>query len=232
VSQVLRDERADVVCLEDVPNSRVWQHVKLWKRLIDDHDTYTVADLRSLLGEPDATFPHLDDLWKIAGDSPYVAHVQPDGPESLETCTVYYVRQTVQGIPLTWRVAAQPSKPWTEYTNRPATRAVAENLTPELRRHLQTMLPEYMVPSSVIMVDTIPLTHNGKIDREALARFDLERPATNSHYAPARTDIENRLVQVWAGVLGVERVGINDNFFEFCRSRRRREPRLRASTSR
>ena len=214
LSQVLRDERADVVCLEDVPNSRVWQHVKLWKRLLDDHDAYTVADLRSILGEPDATFPHLDDLWKIADDSPYVAHVQPDGPESLETCTVYYVRQTVHGIPLIWRAAAQPSKPWTEYTNRPATRAVAENLTPELRRHLQTMLPEYMVPSSVIMVDTIPLTHNGKIDREALSRFDLERPATNSHYAPARTDIENRLVQVWAGVLGVERVGINDNFFE------------------
>lgn len=79
-----------------------------------------------------------------------------------------------------------------------------------LRKVLSSKLPEYMVPASLMYIDTIPLTINGKLDRSALPAPDLA--GTGTYIAP-RTAFEARLCDVWKEVLGLERVGIHDNFF-------------------
>jgi non-ribosomal peptide synthase protein (TIGR01720 family) len=90
----------------------------------------------------------------------------------------------------------------------------------DLRRHLHDKLPEYMVPSSIVMLDAMPLTPNGKVDRRALPVPDLSRPDLESAYVAPRTPEEQALVDIWANVLGFggedERpeIGIHDNFFE------------------
>ena len=84
----------------------------------------------------------------------------------------------------------------------------------ELRRHLKTKLPDYMVPSTFVTMDALPLTPNGKLDQRALPAFDLARPQTPRDHVPPRNELEETLVEIWAEVLKIEKIGVLDNFFE------------------
>ena len=79
----------------------------------------------------------------------------------------------------------------------------------ELRRYLQECLPEYMVPSAFVILETLPLTPNGKVDRRALPAPELAET-----YAAPSNPVQEILAGIWAEVLGLDRVGIHDNFFE------------------
>jgi amino acid adenylation domain-containing protein len=84
----------------------------------------------------------------------------------------------------------------------------------ELRAALQETLPEYMVPWSFVTLESLPVTANGKLDRDA-----LPAPATGSSlgaaaYVAPRNELERAIAGVWREVLGVARVGVHDNFFE------------------
>ncbi|MBD1944543.1 amino acid adenylation domain-containing protein, partial [Coleofasciculus sp. FACHB-712] len=84
----------------------------------------------------------------------------------------------------------------------------------ELRSFLQDRLPNYMVPAAFVILDALPLTPNGKIDRRALPAPNLiEQESVESFVAP-KNDLELRLVKIWEKVLGVQPIGIRDNFFE------------------
>ncbi len=84
----------------------------------------------------------------------------------------------------------------------------------ELRHALRQRLPEYMVPAAFVFLDALPLTVNGKVDRKALPKPDsLRRQDGNSYIAP-RNATETRLAEIWADVLKLESVGIEDSFFE------------------
>ncbi|WP_217225418.1 non-ribosomal peptide synthetase, partial [Streptomyces anulatus] len=82
-----------------------------------------------------------------------------------------------------------------------------------LREHLALSLPVHMTPSAFVHLAAFPLTPNGKIDRKALPVPDV-RPESAGAYIAPRTDIENELALIWAGLLGVSRVGVEDDFFE------------------
>jgi myxalamid-type nonribosomal peptide synthetase MxaA len=84
----------------------------------------------------------------------------------------------------------------------------------ELREALLRVLPEYMVPWSFVFLDRLPVTANGKLDREALLAFGGEGTAPAAAYVAPRNEIERAIAEVWREVLGVERVGVHDNFFE------------------
>ncbi len=84
----------------------------------------------------------------------------------------------------------------------------------EVRRHLRTVLPDYMIPSLVVSVDAIPLTPNGKVDRAALPDpFRAAALGAGAYQAPTSA-MEQMMAAIWADVLKVDRVGANDNFFE------------------
>ncbi len=83
----------------------------------------------------------------------------------------------------------------------------------ELRGFLKDKLPEHMVPAVFVLLDALPLTANGKIDRRALPTPDGQRPELDEAFVACRTATEELLAEIWGQVLGVERVGIYDNFF-------------------
>jgi acyl carrier protein len=90
-----------------------------------------------------------------------------------------------------------------------------ESLTiEELRGFLKEKLPEYMAPSAFALLDTFPLTPNGKVDRKALPNPDGVLPKIGAAFVAPHTEIERGLAEVWREILGVERVGVNDNFFD------------------
>ncbi|HEV8722247.1 MAG TPA: amino acid adenylation domain-containing protein [Candidatus Binatia bacterium] len=84
----------------------------------------------------------------------------------------------------------------------------------ELRSFLKQKLPEYMVPSTFVFLETLPLTPNGKLDRKALPAPDPIRAALSQTFVGPRSPVEQIIAQIWADVLKVEKVGIHDNFFD------------------
>ena len=86
-------------------------------------------------------------------------------------------------------------------------------LIKELRNSLREKLPEYMLPSFFLLLSALPLTPNGKLDRKALPDPDLLNIQLDNEFVAPRTPTEKALATIWARVLGVEQVGIHDNFF-------------------
>lgn len=84
----------------------------------------------------------------------------------------------------------------------------------DLRKHLATLLPDYMVPSAFVAVKELPRTPSGKIDRKALPAPDMERPELDIAFSAPKTSVQKTLANVWADLLGIDRVGIDDNFFD------------------
>jgi amino acid adenylation domain-containing protein len=96
------------------------------------------------------------------------------------------------------------------YLTRPGSPAPKAEV---LRDHLQATLPEYMVPAAFVALEAFPLTPNGKLDRAALPPPQAEAFAAHE-YRPPQGEIEERLALIWARVLGIERIGRHDNFFD------------------
>jgi amino acid adenylation domain-containing protein len=86
--------------------------------------------------------------------------------------------------------------------------------TAELRSFLKEKLPEYMLPSVFVTLKNMPLTPNGKVDRRALPAPDRAELASTGKFAAPKDAIESRLVRIWEAVLGVQPIGVTDNFFE------------------
>lgn len=84
----------------------------------------------------------------------------------------------------------------------------------ELKNYLNTKLPDYMVPSYIVLLDVFPLTNNGKVDRKQLPEPDITEWNMLNEYTPARTLTEEILVDIWKEVFGVSRISVNDDFFQ------------------
>ena len=84
----------------------------------------------------------------------------------------------------------------------------------EMRRFLRQRLPEYMIPSAFVILEALPLTSNGKLDRQALPMPSLERPAGAGDFVSPRNHSEEIVAGICAEVLGLEQIGVNDNVFD------------------
>ena len=85
--------------------------------------------------------------------------------------------------------------------------------TGEMQGYLRTHLPEYMIPSAFMYLETLPLLPNGKLDRKALPELDENLEREEVEYVAPRTPVEERLASIWSEVLALKQVGIYDNFF-------------------
>ena len=83
----------------------------------------------------------------------------------------------------------------------------------EFHHFVQAKLPKYMVPSLFVILDALPLTPNGKVDRQALPVPDASRLTLENAFVAPRTRVEEKLAAVWRELLGIEHLGIHDNFF-------------------
>jgi len=84
----------------------------------------------------------------------------------------------------------------------------------ELRSYLEEKLPKYMVPATFVILDSLPLTANGKVDRKALPEPGSERPEVDGSFVAPLRPVEEMLASIWRKLLHIEQVGSNDNFFE------------------
>jgi len=125
-----------------------------------------------------------------------------------ELCYVYAIRPSPERGGL---IRHQPADAFVP-AELPADGAV---LTPaSLRKHLQAQLPQYMIPSAFVLLDKLPLTANGKVDRQALPPVSFERAQPAHEVAPPLTETEQAVAAIWAELLKVEHIGRTDDFFD------------------
>jgi acyl carrier protein len=122
-------------------------------------------------------------------------------------CYVYAIRPSPQG-----RLERQPTG---DAPRRLVPAPDPEILAPAvLRHHLKARLPQYMVPSAFVLVEKMPLTANGKIDRRALAAIAVAAAPATAAPAETQTQTERALAALWAELLELDRVGVDDDFFD------------------
>ena len=110
--------------------------------------------------------------------------------------------------------ADAPVKPWSKYSNNPLQGVVSAKLLPQLRAFLKEKLPDYMVPAVFIVLESLPLTANGKVDRRALPKPHASPLKHEGTYVEARTPMERTVTRIWRQVLGLHRIGIHEKFFD------------------
>lgn len=114
-------------------------------------------------------------------------------------------------IEMVYPEAASDTPNFSKWTNYPDRNVSKQALIASLRQTLQEALPAYMVPASIVCLEKLPLTPNGKIDRLSLPAPDaIEQLAA---YLAPRHEAELNLVRIWEDILGIERIGVRDNFF-------------------
>jgi len=178
----------------------------------------TVADLRAALQGETVGGEHPEEWWALAERAGYRADVgwagggdegryhvllrQGDDPETITVPAMTFPQQTV------------PPPLWWQYANNPLQSRFLQQLAPRLREYLDERLPEYMVPSNFVLLDSMPLNANGKINRRLLPAPDTARPEMHAEFVAPRTPVEETLTTLWSEILGMDQVGVHDDFFD------------------
>jgi amino acid adenylation domain-containing protein len=124
------------------------------------------------------------------------------------------IESTIAGHPGVRAVAVTARSDW-EGDKRLVAYVVAEGTLDgrALRERVRSKLPEYMVPSAFVAIDRLPLTANGKVDRARLPEPKDSREPTSAPSEP-RDEVERKLLRIWEEILGIDRIGTQDNFFD------------------
>ena len=108
---------------------------------------------------------------------------------------------------------AVPIRAWTAYANAPLQARAAAGLLPSLRRHLAAKLPSFMIPAQLTVLNRLPLTPHGKLDRRALPGSTGADSRAGGRGRPAHTATQRAIAQLWEELLGVDGLTIDDEFF-------------------
>jgi amino acid adenylation domain-containing protein len=213
VRQRLRNENPEVLAIEGIPNARFFESVAALRLAMEAEPPGNLGELRQAArqaGALGAADPY--EFWRMESSLEFPYAVSLTWSDDYRFFDAVLQRKGVAGgVPLRHRRASF-SHNWETYANDPATGAVMRNLVPELRGWLNERVAEYMVPSGFVVLDSFPLTPNGKIDRKALPAPEFTRPETGAYVAP-RNSIEETVAAIWSEVLHVPRIGATDDFF-------------------
>jgi amino acid adenylation domain-containing protein len=232
VRQLLIENQPEMLSISNVPNARVLAAVKTAQWLSGGEDFKTVSQMRKALQELQNIGVDPEDLYALANQLPYKVDISWSESSSEGDYDVIFVKleavekktylalssashhhQSTTSAPQ--HLPQSSSLPdWQSYTNNPLQAKAARKLVPQLQTYLAQKLPEYMIPSAFVVLESLPLTPNGKVDRRALITLDFIKPQLPENYVDPQTSLEQALVKIFAEVLGLKHLSIHDNFFE------------------
>ncbi|MBD2727826.1 amino acid adenylation domain-containing protein [Nostoc sp. FACHB-892] len=213
VRQLLIDTKPERLCINNVPNARVMGAVKTAEWLSNVEGFKTVGQMRKALQEIDNIGIEPEDFYIL--DINYKVDITWSR-SSIQGCyDVVFVRKNRTDKRAIFSHSTTHSHSWQSYANNPLQAKAARKLVPQLQAYTAQKLPEYMIPSAFVILESLPLTGNGKVNRHALRAFYYDaKPQLSENYIVPRTPVEQVLMKIFAEVLGLKRVGIYDNFFE------------------
>jgi acyl carrier protein len=219
VRQLLVENQPEILGITNVPNVRVMAAVKTAQWLDGTEEFKTVGQMREALQKLQNVGVDPEDFWALANELPYSVDINWSNSSTEGRYDVVFVQcqdGEVGNVRQLMPMGQQEEKlrPWRSYGNNPLQAKAAHKLVPQLQTYLAQKLPEYMVPSAFVVLESLPLTPNGKVNRRALPVPEPIKLELAGSYVAPRTPVEEVLVKIFASVLGLKRVGIHDNFFE------------------
>jgi amino acid adenylation domain-containing protein len=209
IESLLESDLPQPFGLRHVPDRRLQaeRYAQAWLR--EAEPLATVANYRHSLGQQQEVGISLNQLRQLALSHGWQVevswlNVMRDGEFEL-----VFSRSSQPAQFTERRLGAERSR----YANMPAQKNLAAELIPHWQAYLKEKLPDYMLPSAFVLLDELPRTPNGKIDRRALPEPDRSNLLTWSELASPQTPTQASLAVLWGEVLGLEHVGRDDNFF-------------------
>jgi len=201
------------LCLRDVANARIATAVAAAGLLRDPPQECSVEQLhyeQLLVPEEEGIDP--EEWWRLEAEGFEVelswARGATDGRYDVA------IRERGSTLaPIRWIDRSSAPPHWPRYTNAPVKPKLAAGLISQLKEQLGARLPQYMLPSAFAFVDALPLTVHGKIDRAALPAPERSESREQGQAARERTPTEEVLASIWRQVLGLDRIGVEDDFF-------------------
>ncbi|HEX6548399.1 MAG TPA: condensation domain-containing protein, partial [Candidatus Dormibacteraeota bacterium] len=204
------ESNAEVVALAGIPNVRVAPAIRALDGLTS---TTTTGELRAAIAAADSESLDPESLFEVAAEHGYQLRLTWAGHGPEGDFAAYF-----------WRRGDCPElhppgledevQDWSAYGNDPVAARLARRLVPELQALVQRRLPEYMLPAHYVQLERLPLTPNGKVDRRALPAPERSRPDVDSRYRAPGSPLEEKLGAIWSQVLGIEGIGVEDDFFK------------------
>ncbi len=216
-------KQQDALIVTGIPNIRLESELKALQLLAAGDCPATAGELREVLGTGRRLFHGVgpEDLWALGESLGYHVQVRWSKKGTPDSCDVIFLPETEQSAEgkvsslLGFGALNGAPAPWRTYGNNPLQSAMTRDLIPELRTQVRANLPDYMMPSAFVIIDKLPLMPNGKLDRHA-----LPLPAFDTLFGFAAADsapelgTEQKIADIWREVLGVTRIGREDNFFD------------------
>lgn len=207
----LRERRWCAVRLHSIPNSRLTREAVAQQLIETGDERLDASSLRRQVSEVLVEGVDPETFWDCGEVHGYDVTVSPSAQDCFEVQLIDRARvgQLAREAPM----PPDTLKPWSVYANDPLENGYRQQIIPQLREYLKGRLPEYMIPSTWMVVKQLPLTPNGKLDRRALPA-PLGRGEELGEYISPRTELERTLADIWAQALRVDQVGVQDNFFD------------------
>lgn len=204
--------------ISDVPNARVLPEIDLLGQR-DTLGAVSCATVSARLEQQRAALPDPEIFWQIGKRAGYEVDVTwsstSKGPGYVD---VLFHKGTPpaaeQDRPVSEPAVDSAALDWSLFTNDPMTRPRDRALNQALQVHVNDQLPAYMHPSQYVVVDSLPRTPNGKIDRRALPDPAPLRTESRGSSTQPHTALEHTLLEIWKEILGRDDIGIDDDFVE------------------
>ena len=206
VRAALADE-PPILVVPSLRNDRLVREAALVEVLSDANGPATVADIQQALEHVE---PGVDPADLVDLDPRY----DTDLVWSADGCDRFDLVLRSRNQPSRQPTVFTDAPPhWSVFANEPAQPA-AKDLGPTLRAHVRASLPDYMVPTAFVVLQALPRTPNGKIDRNALPAPDRSRTEGSVAAAPPANDFERSIATVWQDMLSLDAVGVETNVFD------------------
>jgi amino acid adenylation domain-containing protein len=234
ICDLLEQNKPFAAVIRNIPNSRVAKDLKALDAINSTQAPATVAGIKELYAASQETIDpesictiHHEyqgtPLWSSSnGGTLDILFARREGELSHPNGGIRSAHRVLVGHPLSGNRfgegepgARKPvSSELASSTNRPVRADLDGQLVPKLKAYLAERLPEYMTPSGFVVMDRLPRNSNGKVDRKSLPDPVEARRGAGKAYARPTTPEQEILASLWARLLGLDRVGIQDNFFD------------------
>lgn len=210
----LRSVRPRSLLVSAVPNRRLAPHGTALELVESSNARQDVKGLREQLASVRSQGEDPDSFWELQERLACRIAVHWSRCRESKHFDVEIVNESERdhsSLPLIPR--SNPLRPWRAYTNQPTLVRLKEPLRVRLKEWLTNILPDYMVPASIVVLDDLPKIVSEKVDWRSLPEPGT-RPELATAYVPARTPVEQSLARIVAAILRIDHVGMHDNFFE------------------
>ncbi len=211
IHDLLTSKKEKPVALKTITNSRTEEDDRILHGLAKAFEDETVIQLKRKATGVRNKGIEPDDLRQISKELSMSIEFQLNNDFSFD---VVFIPKPLEGKVKYTPCFTEGYKPLKSRVNNPVHAKLIRQIAPKLRKRLSEKLPDYMIPSAFVLIDSIPLNPNGKIDKKALPDPGKRGISGGTEHIEPRNNIEKRLVEIWRSILGINKIGVKDNFFQ------------------